>query len=82
MTYFLHPLLFTVAQKSPKQAAVQVVQDSDQKVFIKLKRWRKLEKTKQNSFIYALNNSVIHSDLRDIKYSPALLTATRSQQTE
>lgn len=43
MTYFLHPLLFTVAQECPKQAAVQVVQDGHQEVFVKLKCSRKLK---------------------------------------
>lgn len=36
-TYFFHPLLFTIAKECSKQTAVQVVQDSDQKVFIELK---------------------------------------------
>lgn len=35
--YFLHPLLFTVAQECSKQAAIQVVQDGDKEVFIELK---------------------------------------------
>lgn len=43
MTYFLQSLLLTVAQEGPKQAAVQVVQDGDQEVFVELKSCRKLQ---------------------------------------
>lgn len=41
-TDLLQPLLFTVAQESPEQAAVQMVQDGDQEVFVKLERCREL----------------------------------------
>lgn len=42
-TYFFQSLLFTVTQKGPKQAAVQVIQDGNQEVFIKLKSCRELK---------------------------------------
>lgn len=40
--YFLQPLLFTVTQECPKQAAVEMIQDCYQEVLIKLKSCRKL----------------------------------------
>lgn len=49
-SYLLHPLLFAVTQECPKQAAVQVVQDCYQEVFVKLKGCRKLQRQKQHHY--------------------------------
>lgn len=56
-SYFFQPLLFAVTQECPKQAAVQVVQDGYQEVFIKLKGCRKL-KTK-TALLLSLKDNVI-----------------------
>lgn len=42
-SYLFQPLLFAVAQECPKQAAVQVIQDGHQEVFVELKGSRKLK---------------------------------------
>lgn len=83
-THFLHPLLFAVAQECPKQTAVQVVQDGDQEVFIKLECCRELKKkTKTASLLYLRDQTILRMfpHIRAPYCLPASSTARHSRQT-
>lgn len=77
-SYFLQPLLFAVTQECPKQAAVQVVQDGDQEVFVKLKGCRELKKGNKNSFIRktVLLQIFLHTSVLLIAYLASQLPDT------
>lgn len=62
--YFEHSLLLAVVEEGPKEAAVKMVQHSDEKQLIELESWGKLQKGK---------------DVVTVTYSASALNSTKVQ---